>query len=386
MSQTIFQVNDPLAVKRWSASLQKATPKQSWFMKSGFVGTNPERNVIVVKNDLQGAYGDKVTYAIRQQLRGYTTPGDQNLSQNIKSLTYLDDEISINQQRTGVNTGGKMSNKRVPYNTRKDARETQADYWGVHLDEEILAKLSGALGVGQWETINPNASGFDVMGAVDCDGNTLRTPSTNRLVVAGTGTKLALTNADTFNLDVVDTALLLITRIAKNTTTRRKMVPLRVNGRNLWVCLLDSVQARDLKKNIGQRWGQIELAKIQGGFKDSAFVQQSLGVYESFAGAVAFFSHEGMVKFNDYGAGANLPAARALLMGQAGGCYAPGEKMGEDGVYTSWHEQDRNNGNEVEISTGMIYGFQKTAYRTTHGAGTREDYGVCAIDTYADWT
>lgn len=387
MAITNFEVGDPLAVKMFSQSLQKALPKQSWFMSSGFVGKDPLKNVIVVKDDLVGKYGDQITFAILQQLRGYSTPGAQNQKGREKRLIYLDDKIALNQQRAGVNCGGTMSNKRVPYDTRKDAKDTQAEYWGVRLDEEIIAKLTGSCGAGAWETIDPDASGFDVMGAVDSDGNTLRSPSSNRYVYAGAGTKNGLLATDTFTLDLVDTALRKVTRLQTNGTTKRKMAPLKINGKNLWVVLMDLTHAFDLKKNSSDRWYDIEKARLQGGFKDSALIQQSLGVYESAAGSVVFFSHEGMVKFND-GGGAAVEYSASLLMGQAAGVFAPGEAMGTDGVYAKWHEETDNRGDEVILTSGLIYGFQKTAYRTGLGDAdsSREDFGVCVMYAAASWS
>lgn len=384
MARTDFPANDPLAVKIWSARLQKALPKNSWFMKSGFVGKDPTQNVIVVMDDLKGKYGDQITYGIRQQLRGYSTPGDQQLKPNIQKNVFLDDKIVINQQRAGVNSGGKMANQRVPYDLQSEAKDSQVDYWGVRLDEEIIGKLCGALGVGAWETINPNASGTDVVGAIDSDGNALRAPSTNRIVWSGVGTKVGLTAGDTFSLDAVDTALRKVTRLQMNATTKRKMAPLRIGGKNVWILLMDLTHAFDLKKNIGQRWGQIELAKIQGSFKDSALAQQSLGVYESAAGSVMLFSHEGMPKFQDGGAGANVLYASSLLMGQSAGTFAPATEM-NDGMYVTWHEESVNSGNEVEISSGLIYGFQKSGYLTAPASGVREDYGVCVIQAASNW-
>ena len=75
-------------------------------------------------------------------------------------------------------------------------------------------------------------------------------------------------------------------------------------------------------------------------------------------------------------------------MGQAAMVYAPGEKMGQaEGLYSTWHEETKNQGNEVIITTGLIYGIQKNAYRTVRGAAdnSREDYGIIVIDTAAAW-
>ena len=394
MAQTDFEVNDPLAVKLYSVELQRALTKDSFFFGSGFVGEDPLSNIIVVKNDLTGAYGDQITFAILQSMRGYTVPGGQNLKGKEKRLTYLDDKIVINQQRTGINSGGKMSNKRVPYKTREDAKKVQQDYWPVRIDEEIIAKLTGSMGFGEWDNLDPDASGFDVEGAVDSDGNTLRAPSTNRQAWATGTAKADLTDASTFTLDLVDKGLKKIVRMQANTTTRRKMAPIKSGGkgkRGLWICLLDTLHAFDLKADTGGRWNAIEMAKLAGHWKGSALVEQSLGVYESAAGSVAFFSTEGMVKFNDGGAGGTTEYAAALLMGQCAGVFAPGDKTSkavEDGLYMTWHEETDNRGDEVVIDSGMIYGFQKAAYRTALGASdsSREDYGVCVLYASCTWS
>jgi N4-gp56 family major capsid protein len=395
MAKTDFPINDPLAVKIYSVELQRALTKDSYFFGSGFVGDDPLSNIIVIKNDLAGEnYGDQITYAILQSMRGLTVPGGQNLKGKEQRLVYLDDKITINQQRTGINCGGKMTNKRVPYKTREDAKKVQQDYWPVRIDEEIIAKLTGSMGVGEWENLDPDASGFDVEGAVDSDGNTLRAPSTNRQAWATGTTAADLTEDSKFTLELVDKGLKKVVRMQANTTTRRKMAPIKSGGkgkRGIWICLLDTMHAFDLKEDMGGRWYDLEKAKLAGHWKGSALVEQSLGVYESAAGSVAFFSHEGMVKFNNGGAGGNVEYAAALLMGQCAGVFAPGDKTPkavEDGLYMTWHEETDNRGDEVVIDSGMIYGFQKAAYRTGLGASdsSREDYGVCVLYAATRWS
>jgi len=250
------------------------------------------------------------------------------------------------------------------------------------------------MGTGEWENLDPDASGFNVEGAVDSDGNTLRAPSTNRQVWA-TGTSAAdLTTSSKFTLELVDKGLKRVVRQQANTTTRRKMAPIKSGGkgkRGLWICLIDMLMAFDLKEDTGGRWWEIEKAKTYGHWKGSALVEQSLGVYESAAGSVAFFSHEGMVKFSGGGVGGDVEYGAALLMGQCAGVFAPGDKTSnaiEDGLYMTWHEETDNRGNEVVIDSGMIYGFQKAAYRTGLGASdsSREDYGVCVLYAAMSWS
>ena len=46
------------------------------------------------------------------------------------------------------------------------------------------------------------------------------------------------------------------------------------------------------------------------------------------------------------------------------------------GLRFDWHEETRDNGNQVVISTNSIFGINKTTFNS-------KDYGVIAIDTYA---
>lgn len=384
---TEFTVNHPLVPKRWSLSLQRALVKDSWFMSSGFVGTDPLSNIIVEIEDLRKQAGYSIDYGLRSAMRGAAVAGDNILQGKEGSLDFMQDSLQINQIRNGLKSRGKFSEKLVPYNIRRELRDAQSQYWGIFLDELILAKLSGSLGVGVLEcfdTTKPTSAARNVDGSIAFDGNDLRAPSSNRILYAGAaGTKVGLTAADKISLDLVDKALLQATRLDANTATKRKLNPLMIGGVKTFVLLMDTVNAFDLKANTTGRWYDIEKARLQGGIKDSKLVQQSMGVYESPAGRVILVSHEGMVKFSDYGAGANVKATRSLLLGAQAGTFAFGSDNGEQRF--SWHEEMDDRGNQLVVDTGMIVGAQKCAYETAPGSGAREDFGVIALDSAAAW-
>jgi N4-gp56 family major capsid protein len=378
-----FTVNHTLARKLWSMDLERVTPKESWWHKNGFVGTDKLTNPIFEQEDLKRTAGYTIRYGLRDPMRGKFVAGDNQLEGKEGSLDFLSDDVSINQARNGLKSRGKFSEKVVPYNIRAELRDAQKDYWAVFEDEQIFGKLSGELGKGIWETIDTTASGRDVDGAIDFDGNTLRAPSTNRKVIANGKAKNTLVATDKFTLTDVDTALKIAGRLQGNATTKRRMKPLRIGGKNVWVCVMDIIHAFDLKADTAGRWYDIEKARLQGGFKESALIQNSLGVYESAAGCVVFYSAEGVVKFDDFGAGGNIKAARALLMGQMAGTIAYGSEEGAQRF--SWHEETDDRGNQLVVDTGLVIGVQKCSYETTPGGSTREDYGVITIDAAAAW-
>ncbi len=368
MSEIAFGVNDPLAVARWRKELAKVAPKDSFFFQNGFVSSGND-NVIKVLEDLKSQAGYKITFGLRGNLQGSTVKGDSTLEGNENDLKFFDDSLQINQERIALKTKGKADAQNVPYDLRAEMRDAHSIWWGEHFDEIMIAKLSGAAGINTFETMD--APSTDVA----WDNNALRAPSTNRIMYSNNVTaKANLSNSDGFTLDDVDRLLLRATRIDA-TTTRRKLQPLRIGGQNMYVLLIDKVLEHQLRVTTSGRFYDLEKAKLQGGFKDSALIQTSLGVYRN----VILHCHEGMIKFNDYGAG-SVTAVRSLFMGAMAGAMAMGSDNGANKF--SWHEKMFDYDNKLGVATGCIWGFQKTSYATTQGGSTREDYGVIALDSY----
>ena len=79
-----------------------------------------------------------------------------------------------------------------------------------------------------------------------------------------------------------------------------------------------------------------------------------------------------VIRFSDYGAGANVKASRALFMGRQAGVLAYGE--GGTGTRFSWEEELKDAKNRVSFYIGTITGFKKTRFNGL-------DFGVIAVDT-----
>ena len=87
---------------------------------------------------------------------------------------------------------------------------------------------------------------------------------------------------------------------------------------------------------------------------------------------VVLHAHPGVIEFNNAGAGSNVNAARALFLGLQAGVIAFGSP-GQD-LRFGWHEETRDNGNRVIITTNTIWGFKKSTFNGN-------DFGVIAMDT-----
>lgn len=81
-----------------------------------------------------------------------------------------------------------------------------------------------------------------------------------------------------------------------------------------------------------------------------------------------------MIRFTDYGAASNVSASRGLVLGCQAGVIAFGSP-GQD-LRFGWHEEERDNGNRLVITTHTIFGFTKVTFNGY-------DFGVMVMDTAA---
>ena len=120
MAATSYGVNHPLAVKIWARKLFQEALKATYSSK--FMGEG-DSAMIQKKGELSKGPGDKITYGLRMQLSGAGVQGDATLEGNEEALVTYSDSIFINQLRHAVRSGGKMSEQRVPFSVRAEARD-----------------------------------------------------------------------------------------------------------------------------------------------------------------------------------------------------------------------------------------------------------------------
>jgi N4-gp56 family major capsid protein len=391
-----LSVNHPSARKFWSANLSKSTNQFSFFYQSGLMkkASDPAASgaVIIQMDELtttnsQGkASGYEVDYDMEGPLYIIPTAGDNPVKGKERRLSLFSDKLQINQDRVSVIDDGKFADGLVPYEFRervKDRLSTQQ--WPQYYDERFLAKLSGALGQGNYLTIDTTkstSSARDIDGSVASDGNDLRAPSSGRIVYGnGRAGQSTITAADTLSLDIIDAAILKAVQPASNTTLNRLMPPLIIGGRKTYVLLADYVTLQAMNANTSGRFYDIEKAKAQGGMKDSQLLDFISYVYKSPMGVdVAVVAHPNMVRFSAAVTGGQK-VVRNLLLGQGAARIAYGRASKELPMY-SWQEETDDRGNQLVVTSGTTVGIQKCAFNTTETGTSREDWAVIAVDTY----
>jgi N4-gp56 family major capsid protein len=367
---TYIGINDPQTVKKWATSMAVQIVKESWFT-SRFVGMGEEaRTPIQMIDDLETDPGDQVTFDLLMPMSMEPRIGDQTLDGHEQDMKYYTDKLTIDQVRGGVNAGGRMTQKRTLRNIRKDAKRLMKDWWVRLLDELYFIYLSGTVGNGLSTRLVPSTNGiFSV--------NALTAPDTQHQLYGGTSTsKASVTSSDGMTLRLVDKAVAKAETMGGDGSDELSMVPCNVGGTETYVLAMHTWQFDALKSTTATgQWLDIQKAAAAAQGQNNPLFKGTLGDYNG----VALHKHRNVIRFSDYGAGANLPAARALFLGTQAGVIAYGDNGA--GSRYKWTEEVKDHGNQVAIGSYAIMGMKKSTYKSKDNTVTR-DFGVLAMDTY----
>jgi len=366
MGRTIVGLNDPKAVKKFSAFLAVDTAKTGYFTRK-FMGEGVDSGMPLQRlTELESDAGDKVAYDLSLQLTQEPIEGDDTQEGTEEDLAFYTDEVYIDQMRAGVNTGGRMTRKRTIHDLRKIAKKRQAEWWGRIFDEVLFIYLSGARGINAGFILPTDWTGRA--------NNSVTSPDSEHLFYGGAATsKATLTANDKMTTGLVD-------KLVANAEMMGgegggdgmvAMQPIKINGEDHYVLLMNPWQAHDMKTDTGATgWLEIQKAAAASEGRKSPIFTGGLGMHNN----VVLHSHKSVIRFNDYGAAGNVEAARALFLGEQAGVIAFGSPG--TGFRFDWYEEARDNNNEAVISTSAIWGCKKVTFNGV-------DFGVCSVDTAA---
>lgn len=348
MATTAYGVNHPMAVKVWSRKLFQEALKACWLYK--FTGTDA-RSAIQIQNDLKKGPGDKITIGLRMQLSGAGILGDATLEGNEEALTVYNDAVYINQLRHAVRSDGKMTEQRIPFSIREEARQGLADWWADRIDTALFNQLGGV------------TAQTDVRYT---GGNATTAPSSNNVYYAnGHASDASVASASASNiikLSFLDVA------VEKAKTLSPMIRPLKVNGEDKYLCFLHPYQVTDLRQNTSTgQWLDIQKAAMAGmNSSKSPIYTGALGEYngvilhESFRVPFVSASTSGVY--------------RAIFCGAQAGAIAFGQDNAPNQM--TWVEELFDYGNQLGVSAGMIFGAKKMVFNS-------QDFGTIVLSTYA---
>lgn len=353
MATTSYGVNHPLAVKVWAKKLFVEALKQTYFDR--FMGDSPQ-SLIQVRGELSKSAGDKITVGLRMQLSGTGVSGDGTLEGNEEALTTYSDAVLLDQLRHAVRSAGKMSEQRVPFSVREEARQGLQDWWADRIDTALFNHLGG-------NTVQTDTR--------YTGGNSTVAPDASHKVIPSSASwttdETSISTTDQFSITCIDMC------VEKAKTLSPMIRPIRMGGDEYYVIFLHPYQVYDLRTDTttGQ-WFDIQKAALSSGerFADNPIWTGALGVYNN------TIIHEST----------RVPAAiatagtavantrRAIFCGAQAAMFAYGQDS--SGGEMSWVEELFDYGNQLGVSAGMIWGAKKTVFNSA-------DFGSLVVPTYA---
>ena len=347
MATTAYPVNHPMAVKHWSGDVFKEALKRTY--ASRFMGTG-SNSLCQVRNEMKSE-GDRVRIPLRLQLAGEGVLGDGTLEGNEEALAIYHDDVYIDQLRHAVRSAGKMSEQRVPFEVRMEARDGLADWWADKYDFAFFNQLSG--------NTDETRLGFTGLQSPVA-------PTTNNIVLEATSTA-SISATHLFGVDLIDYA----TEVAR-TDAPYPLRPLMMNGKEYYVTFCHEYQATDMRRSYSAgEWGDIQKSVIESGAgeKNPVFTG-ALGIY---GGSVIHATTRLPVNLTTK-AGANT-GARAVLAGSQALAIAWGKGYTAGNKY-SWVEELFDYENQLGVAAGCIFGVKKLQFNSA-------DFATITIPTYA---
>lgn len=343
MAMTEYGVNANEAVKLWSRKLMREALKQTWSAK--FFGTGSDSLCQIIDDTSKGA-GDRVRCILRMQLTGAGVQGDNTLEGNEERLITHTDDLFIDQLRHAVRSKGKMTEQRIPFSIREEARMALQDWWSERWDAWFFNQLAGntlqtdTRYTGNQAAIAPGSTVFP-------NGHT-------------TEASLTATASAQFSLGLIDAAVL------KAKTRSIPIRPVSTGKAGMkYVMFITPEQHYDLRRNTNTlQWGDIQKAAMQGG---------NISSNPIFTGALG--EYNGVILHEAY----RLPiitstgsskVGRAVLCGAQAAIMAFGKGSSESRM--DWTEELFDFKNQLGVEAGCIAGLKKTVYNSV-------DFGVITV-------
>jgi N4-gp56 family major capsid protein len=360
---TVVGLNDARARKLWSTNLVVAIAATSYWQRK-YMGVGEETTQpVMMLTELEKEAGQQIQYDLSLQIGGEPAEGDDKVEGTGEQLRFASDSVYINQARKAVSCGGRMTRKRTVHDLRKIGRNRLKEYWARLFDELFFMYGAAARGV------NPDFN-FN-LGYTGRANNAFQAPDSDHLLYGDGTSKATLTSAGTMSRALIERANTKADTIGGGTQDIAELQPVEIAGGQHRVCVMHTWQFHSLKTSTATNdWMDIYKALVTAeGAKNPIFVGG-----EGMIGGTILHKHKKVIRFADYGAGGNLPAARALYLGRQALVCAFGSPGG--GLRMSWSEKELDHGNDIEIAAGAIFGQKKNQFEG-------KDFGQFSLDTYA---
>lgn len=134
-----IQSTHGVSAEKWSTEVFSEYLGQNPFFNFMGQGSN---SVLQVKEELTKSPGDAITVQLRAKLSGAGVTGDATLKGNEEDLIFHDQKLTVDTLRHAVILRGEMSEKRVAFDLRNQAREALVDWASDKMRKDIITALT----------------------------------------------------------------------------------------------------------------------------------------------------------------------------------------------------------------------------------------------------
>lgn len=325
-----------------------------------------QQSIIVVKDELQKGSGDRITIGLRAQIEGEGQIGLTTLEGNEEELNFYTDDLYIENQRHAVAIKGIMSQQRVLFDLRAEAKSAMVDWWKKVIDIGLINQLAG------------NTAQTNLRWTAN---NTVTAPTAAQRLYAN-GATAATSLIDTsfkFDLTMLDNAVYLADTL--DTPIRKAELGGGLEG---YVALLHPAQVLDLRKNVSEgQWSDIQRAAMQGG---------DISKNPIFTGAIGYYNgvvmrmdarvpwgdstQRGRIHHTDLGAATagTTNVARGIFLGAQSGAIAFGRAGGMDKF--RWVEVLKDYEDFYGVAASLVWGAKKMIFQST-------DFSTITLESFS---
>lgn len=363
MANTIFGVNDDLAVKLWARRLEYDIIYRTDI--SALIGES-SNSIIQLKTETSKESGDRITFPLMKKLTGDGFTEGEIAEGNGESLSLYSDALVINELGHVVeipNNGRSIDAQRVPIKLREAAR-TGLRGWKAE-------RMS--------VTFFNHVCGYTPETRAKYRGNNAISAPSRQLFVDTAGNNSDgdenLASDDVFSLKYVDYAR----EMAE--TAASPIRPINVEGveggRDIsggkYVMYLHPYQVTDLrtKTDTGQ-WLDIQKAALSGGASSkNPIYTDAIGEYNNVILRKANHVTQGVSSST----GAAISTVRrAVLLGAQAAVVGFGKGNGP--TTYAWNEELIDHKRRLEVSIMSMFGMKKTRFDS-------QDFGTVVVSSYA---
>jgi N4-gp56 family major capsid protein len=335
MALTTITVAPSLVQEAWAKATWEAGFEKAFFNR--FMGAGAD-SIIQVKEELTKQAGDAINIPLLLPLSGAGVTGDNTLEGNEEALIYRAFEVTINQIRNAVCLEGRFDEKKTQINMRQDAKTSLSNWLADKIDDMLFSTL----------TTSPTTHPTD--------------PTQTRVIFpTGVSAESAITASDKFTTDLIGKAKRLATA-----SKDKQVKPVKVDGRETYVMVIDPWQARDLTAD--PKWVAAQQSANVRGEKNPIF-SGALGMYDG-----VVIHQSGRIPRTATGA-SSANVGHALFLGAQAAVFAEGEKP-------RWVEKAFDYDNRQGFSIGRMFGVKKSQYK--YDGTNLVDFGVINVLTSSE--